>query len=97
MAKPAKPPTPPPALAKVKSWNEGRVAPPVCEASWRMARITKEIIALYSTKTKNHCSRTVGLIPRIDMYARPAMIAVATSQVTGLENLSPVGATTKRK
>ena len=65
--------------------------------SWRRARITKEIIALYSMKTKIHCSRTVGRIPRMAKYTRPAMIAVATSHVTGSENVSPVGATTKRK
>ena len=81
----------------MKALNEGRVAPPVWVDSWSRARITNEIIALYSMKTKIHCNRTLGRIPRIDRYTRAAMIAVATSHVIGSENVSPVGATTNRK
>jgi len=60
------------------------------------ARITKEITAPYSMTTNPICTHTVGRIPRIASQSRTPMMAVATSQVTGLANVC-VGVMTKSR
>jgi hypothetical protein len=80
----------------VKSDQEGSVAPPAPEDSWISARTTNEIIAEYSTTIKAVCSHTDGRMPRIERYTRTPMMAVATSQVTGLENVCVGNSTNSR-
>src|ERR1700689_3637729 len=87
---------PPMLLAKEKSDQEGRVAPPAWLASGIRARITNEMTDAYSITISVVCTHTDGRRPRIEIQSSTPMMAAAMSQVTGLGNVE-LGDTTNSR